>query len=196
MNAFCCGQDYRMFGLANRKDEELWEGFEQEAIPHTADLYRIAYWLVRNREEAEDLVQETLSQAMRSFHRYERGTNCRAWMTRIMYNLNGKRLRKLGRLKLVEDTEEMIAETVAFEPSINRQLTDDEVIGALKKIPDTFRQVVLLTDVEEFSYREVAEMLQIPAGTVMSRLHRGRKLLRVELAGFARDYGLKSVDAR
>lgn len=185
-----------MFGLANRKDEELWEGFEQEAIPHTADLYRIAYWLVRNREEAEDLVQETLSQAMRSFHRYERGTNCRAWMTRIMYNLNGKRLRKLGRLKLVEDTEEMIAETVAFEPSIERHLTDDEVIGALKRIPDTFRQVVLLTDVEEFSYREVAEMLQIPAGTVMSRLHRGRKLLRIELAGFARDYGLKSVDAR
>jgi RNA polymerase sigma-70 factor (ECF subfamily) len=185
-----------MFGLANKKDEELWEGFEQEAIPHTADLYRIAYWLVRNREEAEDLVQETLSQAMRSFHRYERGTNCRAWMTRIMYNLNGKRLRKLGRLKLVEDTEEMIAETVAFEPSIERHLTDDEVLGALKKIPDTFRQVVLLTDVEEFSYREVAEMLQIPAGTVMSRLHRGRKLLRIELAGFARDYGLKSVDAR
>jgi RNA polymerase sigma-70 factor (ECF subfamily) len=185
-----------MFGLANRKEEELWEGFEQEAIPHTSDLYRIAYWLVRNREEAEDLVQETLSQAMRSFHRYERGTNCRAWMTRIMYNLNGKRLRKLGRLKLVEDTEEMIAETVAFEPSIERHLTDDEVIRALKKIPDTFRQVVLLTDVEEFSYREVAEMLQIPAGTVMSRLHRGRKLLRVELAGFARDYGLKSVDAK
>lgn len=184
-----------MFGLANRKDEELWEGFEQEAIPHTADLYRIAYWLVRNREEAEDLVQETLSQAMRSFHHYERGTNCRAWMTRIMYNLNGKRLRKLGRLKLVEDTEEMIAETVAFEPSIERHLTDEEVLGALKKIPDTFRQVVLLTDVEEFSYREVAEMLQIPAGTVMSRLHRGRKLLRIELAGFARDYGLKSVDA-
>lgn len=185
-----------MFGLANRKDEEVWEGFEQEAIPHTADLYRIAYWLVRNREEAEDLVQETLSQAMRSFHRYERGTNCRAWMTRIMYNLNGKRLRKLGRLKLIEDTEEMIAETVAFEPSIERHLTDDEVIGALKKIPDNFRQVVLLTDVEEFSYREVAEMLQIPAGTVMSRLHRGRKLLRIELAGFARDYGLKSADAR
>jgi RNA polymerase sigma factor, sigma-70 family len=185
-----------MFGLGKRNDEEIWEGFEQEAIPHTADLYRIAYWLVRNREEAEDLVQETLSQAMRSFHRYERGTNCRAWMTRIMYNLNGKRLRKLGRLKLVEDTEEMIAETVAFEPSIDRHLTDDEVIGALKKIPDTFRQVVLLTDVEEFSYREVAEMLQIPAGTVMSRLHRGRKLLRIELAGFARDYGLKSVDAR
>lgn len=158
-----------------------------------SDLYRIAYWLVRNREEAEDLVQETLSQALRSFHRYERGTNCRAWMTRIMYNVNGKRLRKLGRLKLVEDTDEMIAETIAFEPSIDRHLTDEGVIAAVKKLPDVFRHVVLLADVEEFSYREIAEMIQIPAGTVMSRLHRGRKLLRIELAGFARDYGLKDA---
>ncbi len=182
-----------MFGLSRKPKEELWEAFEAEALPHMPDLYRIAYWLVRNREEAEDLVQETLSQAMRSFHRYEQGTNCRAWMTRIMYNVNGKRRRKLGRLKLVEDTEEFIAETIAFEQPVNTSLLDEEIVAAVKKLPESFRQVVLLADVEEFTYREVAELLQIPAGTVMSRLHRGRKLLRMELAGYARSFGLKNA---
>lgn len=182
-----------MFGFSKKPTEQLWEAFEGEALPHMPDLYRIAYWLVRNKEEAEDLVQETLSQAMRSFHRYEQGTNCRAWMTRIMYNVNGKRLRKLSRLRIVEDTEEMIAETIAFEQPVNTSLNDEEVVAAVKRLPESFRQVVLLADVEEFTYREVAELLQIPAGTVMSRLHRGRKLLRMELTGYARSLGLKNV---
>jgi len=182
-----------MFGFGKSDQKNNWSGFEEEALPHLNDLFRIARWMVRDREEAEDLVQETLSQALRSFHRYERGTNCRAWMTKIMYHVNGKRLRKLGRLKLVEDTEEMIAETVAFEPSIERNLTDEDVLSAVKRVPETFRQVVLLADVEEFSYKEIAEITQIPIGTVMSRLHRGRKLLRNELAAFARSYGLRSI---
>ncbi|MGQ0540935.1 MAG: sigma-70 family RNA polymerase sigma factor [Blastocatellia bacterium] len=160
-------------------------------MPHLYDLYRIARWLVRDSHEAEDLVQETLTQALRSFHRYERGTNCRAWMTKIMYNVNGKRLNKLGRMKLVADTEEMIAETVAFVPSIPQQLSDEDVRAALRRIPESFRQIVILADVEEFAYREIADMLQIPAGTVMSRLHRGRKLLRVELAGYAQEQGVR-----
>ena len=107
-----------MFGIGKRPERENWEDFESEALPHMQDLVRVARWLVRGSNEAEDLVQETLWEALRSFHRYERGTNCRAWMTQIMYHLNGKRLRKLGRMRLVEDTEEMIAETVAFEPSV------------------------------------------------------------------------------
>lgn len=182
-----------MFGFGHQEEKQNWEGFEDEALPHLPDLYRIARWMVRDQTEAEDLVQETLSQALKSFHRYERGTNCRAWMTKIMYHVNGKRLRKLGRMKLVEDTEEMIAETVAFEPSIPDTLTDEDVIAAVSRVAESFRQVVLLADVEEFSYREIADMLQIPIGTVMSRLHRGRKLLRVEIAGYARDYGIRSL---
>ncbi len=184
-----------MFGFGKSTEEENWADFETEAVPHMPDLYRIARWLVRGSDEAEDLVQETLSEALRSFHRYERGTNCRAWMTKIMYHVNGKRLRKLGRLKIIGDTEEMIAETVAFEPPVPQNVRDEDVLGALNRIPDSFRQVVILADVEEFAYREIADMLQIPAGTVMSRLHRARKLLRVELAGVARDYGIENWSA-
>lgn len=181
-----------MFGFGKRAEKENWEDFESEALPHLPDLMRVARWLIRGSDEAEDLVQETLSEALKSFHRYERGTNCRAWMMRIMYHLNGKRLRKLGRLRLVADTDEMIAETVAFEPSIPQHVSDEDVLAALEKIPDSFREIVILADVEEFAYREIADMLQIPAGTVMSRLHRGRKLLRGELALYARNYGLKN----
>ncbi len=185
-----------MFGFGKSAEKENWEDFEGEALPHLTDLFRVARWLVRNREEAEDLVQETFAQALKSFHRYERGTNCRAWLTQIMYHLNSNRRRKLGRMKIVEDTEEMIAETIAFEPEIPQKVTDEDVLTALERVPQNFREIVLLADVEEFAYREIAEMLQIPAGTVMSRLHRGRKLLRVELAGFARNYGIRNLNAK
>lgn len=182
-----------MLGFNRKKEADSWNAFEEEALPYLQDLYRIAMWMARGREDAEDLVQETLSQALRSFHRYERGTNCRAWMTKIMYHVNGKRLRKLGRLRLVEDTEEMIAETIAFEPSIPTSLTDEDVIAAVKRVPDNYRQIVLLADVEEFSYKEIAEILRVPIGTVMSRLHRGRKLLRMELSDYARAYGIEKA---
>jgi RNA polymerase sigma-70 factor (ECF subfamily) len=184
-----------MLGFGKSAEKENWDDFENEALPHLPDLMRVARWLIHGSDEAEDLVQETLSEALRSFHRYERGTNCRAWMTRIMYHLNGKRLRKLGRMRLIEDTDEMIAETIAFEPSIPQHVSDEDVLAALEKIPDSFREIVILADVEEFAYREIADMLQIPAGTVMSRLHRGRKLLRVELAVYAQNYGLKKLRA-
>ncbi|MDI1243492.1 MAG: sigma-70 family RNA polymerase sigma factor [bacterium] len=175
--------------LTGKNDDRLWEAFEAEAVPHLPDLYRFARWLVGAREDAEDLVQETLSEAMRSFHNYERGTNCRAWMTKIMYNLNGRRLRKLGRVKIVNDTDEMIAETIAFTPSIPATLTDSDIISAVQRVPEAYRQIVLLADVEEFAYKEIAEMVQIPIGTVMSRLHRGRKLLRMELAEYEQERG-------
>lgn len=185
-----------MFGLGKKAEKENWNDFESEALPHLENLFRIARWLVRDREEAEDLVQETFAQALKSFHRYERGTNCRAWLTQIMYHLNSNRRRKLGRMKIVEDTEEMIAETVAFEPSIPQKVTDEEVLTALEKVPPAFREIILLADVEEFAYREIAEMLKIPAGTVMSRLHRGRKLLRIELAAYARNYGIRNLERK
>ncbi len=180
-----------MFGFG--KSNSDWDDFENEALPHLESLYRTARWIVSNDTEAEDLVQETLTQALNSFHRYERGTNCRAWMMKIMENLNLKRWRKLGQLKLVADTEEKIAETIAFEPSTPQNITDSEVLIALEKIPAQFRQIVLMADVEDFAYREIADILQIPIGTVMSRLHRGRKLLRAELAVYAKNYGFKDA---
>lgn len=178
-----------MFGFSKTTANESWENFEREALSHSEDLYRVAMWMVRDVEEAQDLTQETLMQALRSFHRYEIGTNCKAWLMTIMHHINSKRRMKLGRLHLVEDTEEKIAETIAFEPSIPQNITDEDVLAALKKVPQQFSQVVVLADVEEFAYKEISQILDVPIGTVMSRLHRGRKLLRVELANYARNYG-------
>jgi RNA polymerase sigma-70 factor, ECF subfamily len=177
-----------MFGFGKSKSE-TYTDFEREALPLMADVYRVAMWLARDVSEAEDLTQETFTQAFKSFYRYERGTNCKAWLIKILYNVNGKRLRKLNRLQMVEDAEEKIAETVAFEPSVPPNITDEEVLEALKRIPSHFSQVVVLADVEEFSYKEISQILDVPIGTVMSRLHRGRKLLRGELANYARSYG-------
>ena len=178
-----------MFGSSKEREKE-WAAFEAEALPLMADVFRVAIYLVRDREEAEDLTQETFAQALKSFHRYTPGTNCRAWLVTILYHLNSKRRYKLGRLKLVEDADEQIAQTVAFEPPIPEHLTDTEILQALERIPKQFREVVLLTDVEEFSYKEVAELLQTPIGTVMSRPHRGRRLLRQQLTEYARKFGI------
>lgn len=178
-----------MFGFGKSKTE-IYSDFEREAMPLMPDVFRVAMWLARDVNEAEDLTQETFTQAFKSFHRYELGTNCKAWLIKILYHLNSKRLRKLNKLQLVEATEERIAETIAFEPSLPQNITDREVLEALKKIPKQFSQVVVLADVEEFAYREIAQILDVPIGTVMSRLHRGRKLLRVELAEYARNFGI------
>jgi len=172
-----------MFGLGREREKE-WTAFEAEALPLMPDVFRVAQWLVRDREIAEDLTQETFVQALKSFHRYSPDTNCRAWLITILYRLNGKRRMKLGQLKLVEDTEEQIAQTVAFEPPIPQSLSDEDILSAVRRVPPKFAQVVLLTDVEEFSYKEAAELLKVPIGTIMSRLHRGRRLLRQELTGF------------
>lgn len=175
-----------MFGLS-RKSEKEWAVFESEALPLMPDIFRVAFWLARNREEAEDLTQETFAQALKSFHRYTPETNCRAWLVTILYRVNGKRRLKLGQLKLVEDADEQIAQTVAFEPSIPQSLTDEDIIHALGRVPAKFAQVLLLTDVEEFTYKETAAMLHVPIGTIMSRVHRGRRLLRQELSGYSRN---------
>ena len=180
-----------MFRFAREKRRLAdWASFENEALPHHADLYRMARWLVRNSDEAEDLVQETFIAALRSFHRFEKGTNCRAWLIKIMYHTLSKRRRRESRLRIVGDTEEQIAETVAFEPPTPQQITEQEVLEALKRLPHQFQEVVILSDVEDMTYKEIAEALSIPAGTVMSRLHRGRRILRAELAAFANRVGI------
>ncbi len=175
---------------AENSPEKEWSAFEAEALPLMADVFRVACWLVRDRTQAEDLTQETFTEALKSFHRYTPETNCRAWLVTILYHLNSKRRMKLGRLKLVEDVEEQIAETVAFVPPIPERINDEEILAALKKIPRSFSEVVILSDVEEFSYKEIADFLNVPIGTVMSRLHRGRRLLRQELVVYARKMGI------
>lgn len=178
---------------AFKQDSEKWSDFEVEAMPFMPDLFRVAMWLTRNRTEAEDLVQETVVQALNAFHGFRLGTNCRAWLTTIMYHLNAKRLKKSGRMRMVDDPEEKLVENIPFEPQLPQNITDDEVLEALRNMPENFRQAVVLSDIEEFSYKEIASILGIPLGTVMSRLFRGRKLLRQVLAGYARKYGYKTA---
>ena len=162
-------------------------------MPLMPDLFRLAMWLVRERAGAEDLVQETFAQALQSFHRFEKGTNCRAWLVTIMYHMNSKRRRARSRLQLVHDSEERIAETVAYEAPTPQGLTEEEVLRALRRLPPQYQEVVVLADVEDLAYQEIADAMAIPVGTVMSRLHRGRKMLRAELAGYANAHGIGSA---
>jgi RNA polymerase sigma-70 factor (ECF subfamily) len=159
-----------------------WLAFEADAMPHVDRLFRHAMWLARNRAEAEDLVQETLVQALQSFHRFAPGSNCRAWLLSILHHVRSNRLRKQGRMILDANVEERIANTVPFVPPVPDRLTDEDVLTALRQIPEHHQEVILLCDVEEMTYKEAAAALGIPLGTVMSRLHRGRELLRNELA--------------
>lgn len=161
-------------------------------MPYADQLFRVAVRLCRDYAKAEDLVQEAYLQAWRSFHRFELGTNLRAWLYKIMFNVyySGRRQE---RLQLVP-AEEMIAETIAYDPPTPVNLTDEEVLAALERLPRDFQLPVVLADVEELSYREIAEAMAIPIGTVMSRLHRGRKLLRTDLAQYARAAGYKLAE--
>lgn len=168
------------------------EEFEAAALPHLNDLFRTAASLLGDRTEAEDLVQETYLQAWKSFHRFEPGTNCRAWLFKILFHRLHHHRRKWFRLRLAT-SEDTLEETLQYEPPVPESLSDEEVLAALDKIPEDFRDVLLLADVEEFSYKEVAAALDIPMGTVMSRLSRGRRLLRVELAGLAASMGIKKA---
>ena len=163
-------------------DTDAWAAFEAEALPHAQRLFRLAMWFERNRADAEDAVQETMVQALRSFHRFQPGTNCRAWLTTILQHVVSNRRRTKGRSILVEDPEDRIALTVPFVPPVPQDLTDELVLSSLRRLPTTFQEVILLCDIEELTYQETAEALAIPIGTVMSRLHRGRARLRVELA--------------
>ena len=151
-------------------------------MPHVDRLFRLAMWWERDRREAEDLVQDALVQALQSFHRFTPGTNCRAWLITILQHVRSNRRRARFRQHTVEDPDDRIAETVPFVPPVPQHLTDEDVLAALGGIPEAYQDIILLCDVEELTYKEIAEVLTIPMGTVMSRLHRGRALLRQQLA--------------
>lgn len=164
--------------------------FAQEALPHLNDLFRAAVRLLMNRDEAEDLVQEVYMQAWKSFDRYEQGTNCKAWLFKIMFHkLDHHRRRQFARGKYIIDGDDEMMESVAYEPPVNHNLQDEEILDALNKLPLNYRTVIMLADVEEWSYKEVADILHIPIGTVMSRLSRARKQMRQHLSHYQSVYG-------
>jgi len=152
------------------------ECFEREAIPHLRQLYATAYRLTRNAADAEDLVQETYLRAFRAFEAYTPGTNIRAWLFTILYRARTDSFRKAGRSPR---TVEIVNDGPAVAPPQDALARGQEDIArALAGLPEAFRAAVLLRDVQDFSYDEIARILGIPIGTVMSRIHRGRALLR------------------
>ncbi len=178
--------------------------FTSDAMQYAPQLFSTALRMTRNRSDAEDLVQETYIKGWRSFHTFQEGTNLRAWLFRIMTNTyinkyNAKK-RKGTEVEL-DDIEELFLYkrlgsidqsqlSSSAEDQMLELFTDDEVKSALESLPEDFRIPVLLSDVNGFAYKEIAEMLEIPIGTVMSRLHRGRKAMQKMLYEYARDRGL------
>src|SRR5690242_14405183 len=167
--------------------------FEEEALALADHVYRVARRLVSTREEAEDLMQETYARAFRSWRSFTPGTNLRAWLLRILTNINIDRGRRAQRAPdtqpleegdyfLYNKLEESAGEAVSDEERVVERLSQENVVSALSEVPHDFRDVVVLVDIGDFSYAEAAQILDIPIGTVMSRLHRGRRILKTQLA--------------
>ncbi len=167
--------------------------FEEEALELSDQVYRVARRLVGSREEAEDLMQETYARAFRSWQQYRPGTNLRAWLLRILTNLNIDRGRRVQRTPDVQPLEEgdyylynrlesSLADENPDEERVLQRLSQNSVVDALADVPHDFRDVVVLVDIGDFSYADAAQILDIPLGTVMSRLHRGRRALKQNLA--------------
>src|SRR5262249_18061342 len=167
--------------------------FDAEALPHLNDIFRTATRILGHKERAEDVAQEVFLQAWKSFHRFEPGTNCRAWLFKILFHCVNHHRRKWFRFPLLKETEEFVEANLASAEPIPEHLTDEDILAALDRIPTEFRAVILMVDVEEFAYKETAEILSIPIGTVMSRLSRGRKLLKEHLAGIAESFGIRTA---
>lgn len=181
--------------------------FVEEVMSHAPQLWSAALRMTRNRADAEDLLQETFLKAWRSSHTFERGTNLRAWLFRIMTNTFINRWNAAKRRPMetdIEDVEDLYLyrrlgtlDPSALDSSAEDQMlalfTADEVKAALEDLPEAFRLPVLLADVDGFSYKEIAEMLDVPVGTVMSRLHRGRKAMQKRLYAYATERGLVDV---
>ncbi len=179
--------------------------FADQAMQYAPQLYSAAMRMTRNRADAEDLVQEAYLKGFRSFHTFKEGTNLRAWLFRILTNTYINKYRKKQRsfdesdLGDIEDLYLYKRMGTFDDPSIGRSaeeslmemLPDDEVKQALENLPENFRMPVILADVQGFAYKEIAEILEIPIGTVMSRLHRGRKQMQKALHDYAIDRGLR-----
>jgi RNA polymerase sigma-70 factor, ECF subfamily len=173
------------------------EIFEAEAMQHIDDIYRTASRLTLNQTDADDLVQETYMQAWKSFASYELGTNCRAWLYKILFNkFDHYRRKRYTQTKYFQEVDELVLANSIQKVPIPEHLTDREVIAAVDKLSEHYRSVVLLADLHEFDYKEVAQILDIPIGTVMSRLNRARTQLKRSLARVAVEYGVKAAQAQ
>ena len=165
--------------------------FEEEALELADQVYRVARRLVSTKEEAEDLVQETYARAFRSWRSYTPGTNLRAWIFRILTNLNidrGRRIQRTPDMQPMEEGDYYLYNRLAAqagdddEARVVERLSQDSIVDALAAVPHNYRDAVVFVDIGDFSYADAAQILDVPIGTVMSRLHRGRRILKQELA--------------
>ena len=166
-------------------ESRIREDFDREAWAHFREISRAALRLTRRPAEAEDLTAEVFLQAWKSFGKFERGTNGRAWLYKILWNVNQQRSRKKVPFTLGAEGEALLAETLAAEEPTPTEIKDEEVSSALDAISPEHKQILLLSDVEEFTYKEIAAILRVPIGTVMSRLSRARAALREKVRGTA-----------
>jgi RNA polymerase sigma-70 factor (ECF subfamily) len=166
--------------------------FEEDALALSDQVYRVARHLASSREDADELMQETYARAFRSWRSFTPGTNMRAWLLRILTNLNidrGRRQQRAPQMQPLEANDyflyDKLAENgdgISDEDQVVERLSQDDIVTALSAVPHDFRDVLVLVDLGDFSYADAAQILDIPVGTVMSRLHRGRRILKRELA--------------
>src|ERR671937_2163210 len=169
--------------------------FEEEALALSDQVYRVARHLASSREEADELVQETYARAFRSWRSFQPGTNLRAWLLRILANLNidrGRREQRTPDMQPLEEGDyflynklEAASDGPTDEEQVVERLSQNDVVAALSEVPHDFRDVVVLVDIGDFTYADAAQILDIPIGTVMSRLHRGRRILKQAMADSA-----------
>src|ERR1043165_4309575 len=173
------------------------EDFDRLAFAHFRELRRVALRVCEDRETADDLVQETYLRAWRSFDKFEPGTNCRGWLFRIFFNVRSEYRKSQARQPLVFSLDYVKESTLPSQGNTWLDVTLEEIKRAFSELPEPFRIAVLLSDIEGMKYREIAETLNIPVGTVMSRLSRGRRLLRAKLTTLAsRNYEPGSMETR
>lgn len=184
------------------QEKSLYQRFEAEAIPHMDALYNFALKMTGDTDNADDLVQETYLKAFRFFDKFESGTNCKAWLFRIMrntfinaYRKNSKEPDKLDYEEVeayYENVKASSTDSSHLEKEMFDNLLDDDVSEAIASLPEDFRTVIILCDIEGFSYEEIADFVDVPVGTVRSRLHRGRKMLFTKLYDYAENKGYLS----
>ena len=179
--------------------QQRYTDFELEALPHMNALYNFALRMTGDEDDADDLVQETFLKAFRFFDKFEKGTNCKAWLFRILKNSYINDYRKTTKEPNKVDYEDVQnfyeniksdeVESKHYELDAFNNLLDDEISSAITTLPEDFRTVIILSDIEGFTYEEIADFVDIPVGTVRSRVHRARKMMYAQLYDYAKDKG-------
>ncbi|MEO8232954.1 MAG: sigma-70 family RNA polymerase sigma factor [Ignavibacteriota bacterium] len=188
-----------LLALLNSDEKKLNQEFERQAVPHMDALYNYAVKMTGDSDDASDLIQETYLKAFRFWEKFEQGTNCKAWLFRIMKNTFINTYRKNAKEPDKVDYEEIenfyenikpsSTDSAHLEKDIYDSLLDDELSSAISSLPEDFRTVIILCDIEGYSYDEIADFVDVPVGTVRSRLHRARKMLFTKLHKYASDKG-------